>query len=192
MQKYIEDTIKQIKEHWFVNHKACIKEAEGLKVITFKKDNSIMYYMRVIIDGGNVLITGDVGEALFQFSSCVDIKELSNMNIHYFHKKLSMSSEDIYSFSKQEAVKYLREKRDEWEEDEIEFDKSRLDDLIDETCCCNTVRSWRDIITSEYIDFLEDIDSEWYEWIFDIGNSIPYRIIGYWVAFQLINEQFKS
>jgi hypothetical protein len=192
MVKYIEDAIVEIKKNWFPEHKATVKEADGLQIITFRKPQSVMYYMRIIIDGGNVLVTGDAGESLFQFTSCVNIKEISNMNIHYFHKKLCMSSGERYNFDKNVAVKYLRESHDDWEEDELEFDKSKFSDLIDEACSCNTVKSWRDIIVSDFIDFLEEVDSDWYEWIFDIGNIIPYRIIGYWVAFQLINKQLES
>lgn len=41
-------------------------------------------------------------------------------------------------------------------------------------------------------EFIKELDYDFWEWIYDIGNETPWRIRGYLVGLQMASEQLKD
>lgn len=82
-----ENVDKLIREEWFQNHKAVdTKTLEKDSTIEWKRPDSRNYQMTYIIRPGRLIVTGDVGDAIYSsgFSSFAD---WASCDIGYFASK---------------------------------------------------------------------------------------------------------
>lgn len=67
-----------------------------------------------------------------------------------------------------------------------------MENLIETAKTCNARENWVAQIYIDYFDQLEDYDSEFYEWIFDIGNDYPRSVQAFLIGLKMAWEQLKE
>lgn len=192
-----EKIAKEIRENWFKNHKSKLKKIEGLgEVLLWKQHGTVLYKVQYFMVSNMLFITGDLGDAAFNLTWRSTLESFRNVSLSYFFSKLTAYYGDKYDFNSKEAIKELKEHKALLvDEDEGGYDESEVevfDELIKVADDCSTVGDWTFELNSEYIDDVLEIDPDAYEWIYDIGNVIPNRIIAYWVGLKMALEQIEE
>lgn len=86
-----------LAREWFKDHVATQnhygQDALGadVRVINWRRPNTSNYAVRFILIGGYVLVTGDVGEAVYGFGCPVTFDFLAQCDWHYFINKCCAS-----------------------------------------------------------------------------------------------------
>ncbi|KEI02889.1 hypothetical protein G8T76_10695 [Clostridium botulinum C/D] len=195
-----EELKQEIKEKWFKDHKAKLIDCGNIKILEWKKPGTIYCYTRYVFDGNKIYITGDLGEAIFNLTWNADIHSFNDINTSYFHEKLAAFSDSKYDFDSDEAVKSLKEWKEELLQDRVfenEYEKIEFMDnisaLILAADSCSSEDEWAyEYVNGEYNDFISHEDCDYWEWIYDIGRVIPSRIYGYLIGLQMASEQLKD
>lgn len=196
-----DETKKYIRESWFKDHKAVLTKHGDLEVLNWRKEGTYCYAVRYVFDGDKMYITGDIGEALFWLTWKADVHSFNGISTDYFMEKMRAFSDERYDFNSKQAKERLEEWKNEilddkyldTEDDDREEFIDTMDELIDEVDNCNSESMWAGIVNSEsYNDFISEYDCDYWEWIYNIGNSVPARIYGYIVGLQMASEQLKE
>jgi hypothetical protein len=182
---------KEIRENWFEDHVATLTQHGNLAVLSWKKPKSSFYYCRYVFDGYRLYIAGDIGEAVFEFSSLIDVHSFNETGLSYFHQKLSAYSEDKWDFNPDKAVKRLREWLNDLKEADIKYDHDEMKELFEEARECSWESEW-DYILNNHDDFISALDPDYNEWARSAGNEIPARVVGYLVGLQMASEQLLA
>lgn len=195
-----EDQVKkEIREMWFKNHKAVLTKHGDLEVLDWRKPNSGTYAVRYVFDGSHMYITGDIGEALFNLTWKAGVNTFNGISTHYFMEKMVAFSDDRYDFDCDTAKESLKEWRKQYLEDNCDMDDDKLeefndnfDELLDSVDECSCHEHWVGIVNERHNDFISEIDPDYWEWIYNIGDEVPARIYGYIVGLQMAAEQLKE
>lgn len=191
---------EEIKNHWFKNHIATLKDYGELKVLDWKAPGTIVYYCRFVFDGNKMYVSGDIGEAVFNLTWEADVHSFNGISTSYFMEKMAAYSDNKYDFDSEEAVKTLKEWKEQLLEDrefEDAFEREcfidNINGLIGAASGCSSEGEWAwDCVNNEYYDFISENDVDYWEWIYNIGRVVPCRIYGYIVALQMASEQLKG
>lgn len=197
-----EKQIKQeIRDNWFPDHVATLTQHGDLQVLDWKKPGTICYYCRFVFDGYKMYISGDIGEAVFDLTWKANVYSFNGISTDYFMEKMRAFSDDRYDYDGKKAASYLKEWLEEHiedmefnsEEDKEEF-LENFNELIKDAECCDTEDRWGyEYVNEKWSDFIPDeIDADYWEWIYHIGRVTPHRILGYIVALQMASEQLKK
>lgn len=185
--KEIED---QIRKTWFKNHVATYEDHGELKVLQWRKPDTSVYYVRYAFDGNKMYVSGDTGEAVFCFTEKVSLHRLARYDIGYFESKLKAYHEDRRDFNSDKAIKRLREWLKEIKKDGAEYDHDDMKELFEDVRECRSVSDLAFVINSH--DFIGDLEPDYCEWMYGIGQEIPWRIRGYLVGLKMALEQLKD
>jgi hypothetical protein len=188
--KQMQNVELEIRERWFPNHEAIYTEHGDLKVLDWKQKGTIAYYIRYVFDGCRMYVSGDLGEAVFCFTEKADVHIQSQYSLGYFESKLEAYSEDRRDFNSEKAVKRLREWLNELKESGVEYDHDEMRELFEETRDCSSKEHWCHIVNSH--DFISDLDPDYWEWMYDIGDEIPLRIQAYLIGLKMASEQLRK
>lgn len=112
-----ENLILEIRNNWFKNHVAEFSDFPNnpnIKTLTWQQPNTSIYSIHYCIWGRNLAVFGDLGEAIYSWSSNVDWDFLSSCNLDYFHGKCR-ASECGSSFNYWEPDEVLK-----WWDEQIE------------------------------------------------------------------------
>mgnify|MGYP000947007397 CR=1 FL=1 len=152
-----------IRDDWFKEHKATYEKlSDNTVVLTFKKPNTNMYYVRYVLDKNVLFITGDIGDAVFCLTEKADLKTLAtDYNNHYLFGKLRADRE-AYDFDSEKAIKTFKEY----------FGCEYLD--------------------TEYYDRISEFDADCSEWVFDLGKELSWQALGWVVGLKMAYEQLKE
>lgn len=199
-----EDLLKEIREEWFKNHKPTIEKLnDNLSILTWEDPNSSSYYTKFVLDGSNIYISGDMGEAVFCLTEKAKLENIKDYDIRYFHSKLTAFSDDKYSFSEEKAINRIKEEIKDAKEN-IEYDEfekvvdndynssiakyiKSLRELIKNAEECSYKSHW-DYFVNEAYDQLTDYSPDVAEWIYTAGNIIPNRVEGFLLALKMAYE----
>lgn len=80
-----------IRTVWFPNHRATATEAAPLRLLRWHQPGTWNYRVSYIIDGGMLLVHGDIGEAVYSFGGEVTFERIAQMDIGYFAGKCEAS-----------------------------------------------------------------------------------------------------
>ena len=155
----------------FKNHEITIKKYADIKVIDFKKQDTSHYYIRYIFDNGKIIVSGDLGTAIYVWNWGISLNNFEDIQLDYFNGKCSCSSEGKTSWCGDTAIKALDEHyKDYISDDEENGNKEEIKEYFSELK--NTAYD-----KDEYYALARDYDLEEdaYEWIFDVGNVVPLR-----------------
>lgn len=184
------DIKKDIKENWFKDHVATLTQHGTLQVLEWKRPTSGTYRCRYVFDGSNMYISGDIGEAVFRLTWKADIHSFNDLYIGYFKGKMSAYSDDKMDFDSDNAVKRLREWLKNLKENEIKYDHDEMRELFEEARNCSSKDNWAYIVNSH--DFISDLEPDYWEWFYNIGDEIPARIHAYLIGLQMASEQLTK
>lgn len=188
---------KEIREVWFKDHKAnYMKINDDLKILEWKKPDSMHMNVRYVMDRNNVYITGDLYSAMICLTQQANLESLGKYNLYYFGKKLTTIEQDKCDFDSDKAIKELKENFKEWYDIDMDSDvdedkfkhKELLEMLIDGAEDCYSEGSWCDFVKINY-DEIGDIEPDCQEWIFNIGMTTSSYLQAYLIGLQMAYEQ---
>lgn len=209
----------ELREGWFKNHKARLENlSEDIAVLTWREPGTSAYGIRYVFDYNKIYITGDLGDAVLKIYGKVNLEKAANFDIYYFHKKLTATDEEKWDFNEEKAIERLMKEIEQVNERKLEYlgldditELSRelnakeeekvalLDEyiemfegMIDSAKECSSRSHWVQCVYSEYLDSISDYDSEFYEWIFDIGNEYPRSVQTYLIGLKMAHEQLNT
>ena len=190
MIEYREKQIDCAKLH-FSNHKAEIKEHNGITVLNWRNQNgSSNYYVHYVFDGCFLYISGDLGSAVVHLTEKATLKALSryiNM-VDYFVGKIECST-DKYEYDERVAREELRERLFPDDGEELELIDA---DLIERLMYYYYhIEGFRNI-PSDLLEEVEELNANCYEWIYSCGEVIDTRVILWLVGLQMAWEQVKD
>lgn len=189
----MENIEKWIAETWFPEHKATLTQHGDLQVLHWGKEGTGNYHCRYVFDGNKMYISGDIGEAVFWLTWNASVHSFNGIHIHYFEEKLCAYSGDRRRYSSEAAVKKLEQWKEDLIEGEVDFDAEEFEEMIGAAESCSNKEEWAYSYVNElYSDFINELDPDYWEWIYDIGDEFPRRIIGYLVGLKMASKQLKE
>lgn len=189
----METIEKWIEETWFPEHKATLTQHGDLQVLHWGKEGDGTYHCRYVFDGNKMYISGDIGEAVFCLTWKASIDSFEDIHVYYFEEKLSAYSSSRRTYNSETAVKELKGWRNELIENEVDFDVEEFEEMIEAAESCSNKDEWaHGYVNDLYSDFISGLDSDYWEWIYDIGDEMPRRIIGYLVGLKMASKQLKE
>ena len=172
----------------FKNHKA-IRTIEGTieKITWGNKDGSCFYFIKYLIDGNRLIISGDCGIAVFEFTECMTAEKIAKGNFEYIMRKHVCSEYDKYELNQEKFQKDI----DNWVEqykgeygNTIRRVKENKKEIMETFNNSNSVKSYVDEIAFKIDNGDITIeDDEIYE---DDDNYFGYSIRNYNVQSNLI------
>jgi len=122
-----------------------------------------------------------------------NVHSFNDIHVDYFEEKLSAYSGERREYDSKKAAERLREWQKELSEDETAFDYEEFQDMIYAAESCSSKDEWaHEYVNGKFYDFISDLDCDYWEWIYNIGDKMPIRIIGYLVGLKMASEQLKT
>ena len=113
MLKRILETIRYYREECFCEHVAKLKTvdvgSEAITVLDWRNPNSGHYAMRFLFERNFIIVTGDLGEAVFELTELAEPSRVAKYDIAYLHSKLRCSSEGFSSFCGDYALDEIKD-----------------------------------------------------------------------------------
>ena len=183
---------KRIRNSWFKNHKAKYEIiSDSLRILEWKKPDSLTMGVRYVMDGRNLYITGDLYSAIFTFTSEAKLSTLSGYNLSYFKEKLITSEMPDEVFNRQLAKEELEEWFNDNADMEDEDTKELFEILTDRMGECSIAEDWMNIVNDNYEE-ISNLDRFYADWIYHIGLETSVYIKAYLIGLQMAYEQIKN
>ena len=189
-REYFDDMAREIREVWFKDHKATlITDTPDVKVIGWQAPGTWIYGMRFILHRRWLTVLGDLGEAVFEWSSDLDLEFLSTLNFGYFAGKCraSESGREFTTFDadvlKTELEQYIKEANEE--------DRERLTEMRDSVGSDCDKDEWRQEIREAYENGLL-ADSEEASIVCSLGEVPDGHAIAHWVGIKMAAKQLLN
>lgn len=108
-----ESTIQKVREHWFANHKATLRDyvdAEGntITVIDWREPGTGVFAIRYILDRHYLSVTGDAGHAIYRLDEKAELKHLAHDSMEYMFSQLLCADDSGIEFDSDVAVESIR------------------------------------------------------------------------------------
>ncbi len=226
-----EQKEKMIREEWFKEHVAKEKiftnmfnisldsglPEEEIRVIDWHKTNTSIYGIRYIIDRNYLLVTGDVGEAIYQWSQVIDLPFLASCDMSYFVSKCQSSEygrggqswdrdlaeNRLNEMMWEETKEWVLVKSQEISPEELWKNQAQKNQLINEYLihmnidihpnsdfrhCTDTKEDWHGFLKEHGYDFFGSDYGEFG----GIGMTQDIRHVGHWLGLKMAYEQLKG
>jgi hypothetical protein len=193
---------QEITGDWFKDHKANIElfDPEAI-IIKWAKPGTGIYAVTYIIRNNYLYVSGDIGEAVYCWSSAISPQFLSTLNLDYFASKCQASEagrgypswdDEQAKENLMDALKYHIASNNEIEESEVT--KEMVEDHLDEQ---NTSLDYAEDSCSSKDLFYAWIGesgydlfgSDWYENTF--GQTIDMRCEGHLIGIRMAVKQLQ-
>lgn len=191
-QKYCEKA--------FETHKATlIQDTDRYLIIDWRRaDGSGDYYVNYIVDKkrGSLIVSGDLGDSIATWYNPITPQNLKNYvwNVDYYMGKFQCAS-DTYEYDSENIVNDIKKQFDEEQlEDFISsgsFDFDSIDDLwefvaeeVENNCSSIDFHPSKDLI-----GIIEELDVDYFEWLYDCGKRTHIRVYLWAVGFNMACEQ---
>lgn len=186
-------TKEMIKKN-FENHVATInqyvnfdKEIKGIdiEVLTWKKPDSSSYMIKYIVTDNTLCVYGDLGEAIYRWSSPITFEWLANLDLSYFKGKCQASEvgRDFKEWNQNKALNALKnfakDEYFEWLQFEATDGQSSLYSNAD----------WKEWLSHRGHDVL---GVEYWEWAYDIGFTTNTRCIYHFLGLMMAMKQIRG
>lgn len=185
----------------FKNHIAKFTDYGNIKILDFKNPNSSDYRIRFLFeeDYCRLHISGDLGELIAtNYNNMVfgKFKDFVN-DVGYFEQKIDCHNRAIYMYDEDLAREQLKNRIEEygWIYDIKEpFMCLGSDDDIIEDFLNEVFERFSDSngIDSNAYDELSKLDSDAYEWAYELGKKETGILELYMLAFKLAMEQIEN
>lgn len=185
---WLNNEIKRVRD-WYKNHIAVCEKVEMLgatmQVITWAAPDTGLYAVRyMLISTGTLIVQGDLGSAVYQFSNPtprLDLEWLADTNFNYFHGKCQAS--EVGKQYNRWTARYAREHIMTYLNGSEEL--TRIYDENDGYSALENQQEW-----IQWLDtYASDMDCESLGLLSDVGIFPDCRAIGYWVGLQMAYEQ---
>ena len=175
---------KIIRTEWFKNHQAQhIVYREDMESITWRQEETTNYYMHYLKQGYNLIVTGDVGDAIYR-TGFTTFDEWARSDIGYFSSKC-VASEDGRLYK--------------------EWSSERIKQEVQETIKAEDL-SWSKFVKARGPSSFA-YEQEWYQWLNECGDDffgcdrscwpvhgkqVAIRCRGHLIGLQMAMEQLKG
>lgn len=190
---YIEIAKEEIKKEWFNNHTVELHGKEGLQVLRFREKGTNAYALKYILSGNDLVVTGDLGEAVYSLTCAATVENLKKFNLSYLMKKMTAYSGERWSFDEGKAMKEL----EEWYEEKKYSNAEGLEDIY--STLRAEVNNWsmQEHFQTAVFSIYDKADAYWFDgeeasMIADFGKQLPYQFIAFWLGLQMAIEQLES
>ena len=193
---------KEIREVWFENHEAKLKEIDDIgQALVWKERGTNVYKVVYYMIGNKLFISGDLDDAVFDLTWQATLESFQGINLRNFHSKLSAIEGDEWGWSNQEAVNYLEEKisylSSEFNAEEVDEKHIKILEKMKKVASfCQSAKGWENDIAyvgnDTLFDRLQEYDPDCWEWVFSIGKVIPKKVVAYWVGLQMAYKQLEK
>ena len=174
----------------FKNHIATLtKVNDTISILDWRAPGTVFYAVRYVMDGRHLYITGDLGTAVFELTWTATLESFKDIEVSYFHEKLSAFTDDKFEFDSDSAQSELQDFFDEYDEEKNYTEL--LESLKQKARSCENVRDWAEVINESNEDIAE-FDNDYWEWIYKIGRVVPTRVRAYLIGLNMAAEQLKS
>jgi len=187
----MRDIEKDIREHWFPEHKAVLTDCGDMKVLQWSKAGTNTYMCRYVFDGNKMYISGDIGTAVFWLTWKAEIHSFNGIHVDYFEEKLDAYSGDRRNYNSKKAVSRLKE----WKKQlgRKKYDKDMFQELIAGAESSSNKSQWAyEYVNGHCHDIVRELDQDYWEWIYDIGDEMPARIHGYLIGLKMASAQLSN
>lgn len=89
--KHYDDQEKDIRTLWFKNHIAEFSDQGMFKTLEWHEPSTSNYWCRFIISKRTLIVYGDCGDAIFQWSDALTWEWIAGLDLHYFEGKCQAS-----------------------------------------------------------------------------------------------------
>jgi hypothetical protein len=193
-------TEKEIKNHYFKNHKAKYNNLnEEMFILDWEDPTSKEYNIRYVMDGKFLYVTGGLNAATYRFDwRNLKLSSFLTIEIDYFYKNLISYQESNIIFNPQKAQYEIEEKTLEEKEFPEETNKKLvelLEQIYNLTKECVSHKEWKRLLSSsDIVDDLVKFTPDFYvtdihEWIFTIGDDIPNNIKAHLIGLKMAAKQ---
>lgn len=183
----------------FKNHIATFTDYGNIKILDFKNPESSHYRIRFLFeeDYYRLHISGDLGE-LIAFNYCnMTFDKFTDFvnNTGYFREKIDCHSRKLDWYDERAARYELEEHIKEYELLDYvhryswESDEEKLEDILDDILSDFSDETG---IGSKGYEVLSELDSDAWEWAYDLGKKETGILDLYMLAFKLAMEQIKE
>lgn len=204
-----EEILNKCKERFAAHKATLIQNTDRYMIIDWRKaDGSSDYYVNYILDKkrGDLIISGDLGDCIATWYNAVSPRQMRSYlkDVHYFISKFQCST-DKYIYDPDSAFEDIKYRLKDYMELELEellnASKKHLWHSVDtEEELWEAVKS--DIDENWYSDtklhystdmtnFLQELDSEYYEWLYDCGSGINMRVYLWAVGYEMAYTQLE-
>lgn len=194
----MRDWDKTIREEWFTQHEAVrVVVADKLAghamwVLNWRKPETGMYGVRYIIDANKLIVTGDLGYAIYLWSEPITFEFVADCDLGYFSGKCK-ASEKGYQYTQWyegEARKELELWVEEAEENgETKEERRKKLDTLDFDGAWNAIsdeHTWADWLRTYGRETFRSDD--WFDW-FNIGIGVDVRCRAHLIGLKMAMEQ---
>lgn len=193
MNKILEAQTKECRERWFKDHEATvITDNPSVTIINWQKADSWNYGCRFIIHSHWLLVVGDIGEAVYQWSQRISAEFLSELNFDYFHGKC-VASEDGRQFNMwdhREAYRLVQEWLAEADANnfptEEDDERRHLRNITEHT----DRQEFEELVRKAYDEGLDDCETAAY--LSGCGLVPHPRCVGHFVGLQMAIAQLNK
>jgi len=188
---YVKDQSKRCREEWFQNHKATVllESADQGTIISWQNPDSWNYGCHFIIHRRWLIVVGDIGEAVYEWSQDLTLEFLAGLDFHYFHGKCQASETGrrFTQWSSKSAFKCL----DDWLKEN--YDESGAKSETIEELQSLTENSAEDEFKSVCDSvYRNGMDPEICSMFLEAGNVPNCRAIGHFVGLQMAIEYLRA
>lgn len=174
----------------FKDHVAKLtKVSDSISTLDWRKPGTCFYSVRYVMDGRNLYVTGDLGSAVFNLTWTATLESFRDVNVEYFHEKLAAVEGENMEFDDDTAKDTLQDFFDEYDEDNNY--EELLETLKKAVDGCQSNRDWADIVNGELHDDIADFDTDYWEWIYEVGEVVPSRVRAYLIGLKMAAEQLE-
>ena len=194
----------------FETHKATlIQDTDRYLIIDWRReDGSSNYYVNYIVDKkrGSLIVSGDLGDSIATWYNPVNSANLKNWvynDIGYYISKMQCAS-DIYYCTGEDIAADIKSHISECDTDmlvsaynekvspyiDVETEDELWEALASEADDCIYNASGDIFVPSDKIvDFCNEFDSDYYEWLYKCGRRISPRVYLWAAGFYMACEQ---
>jgi hypothetical protein len=191
-REYEEHQIKSCREQWFKNHKAHRHDYLAItniglpmEVINWLQPNTSNYATRYIISGRSLIVTGDIGDAVFEWGEEITFKFLNGCDLHYFAGKCRASphGREFKQWDSDVAKAGVDELLNMWDAPSRAHEGFESAPLFSR----GEFEHWLVSDCPEWAD-----DPEMKSSLLNAGDVISCHCIGMWVGLKMAFEQIKG
>lgn len=173
------------RTEWFKDHRAqCLAVTTDFRVIEWRNPQSWVYGVRFIMHRRWLVVVGDIGEAVYEWSEDISPEFLRGLDFDYFRSKCraSESGQDFNLFDAGEGkAALLTEVACSAKEDPKWADV--LYKLSSKIGSCSCIDEWKEAV--RYYYDMGDLDAEAASRAYDLSVFPHPRQIGHFVGLQL-------
>jgi len=137
----------EIREGWFAGHQAHCHKEGLIDIIDWRRPGTRICAVRYMIMGNSLIVGGDLGDAVYAWSSDISLKFLAGCGIHYFAEKCRAS--EYGSGYREWFPELARQRLIEWENEDPGYKDSQRSVVDDALRAINSHGEWLQWLTTD-------------------------------------------